>query len=159
MYYLHKNLKLKPDLNDVVETYLPEECAPTSIKVGNNRNSNRTDSLSKRKRGGSDIADAIQELLENSQMSFALGRQKLRYMEKENSRLVRQHKLLEERHQQQKNKDLFEEWEKIQSNIRALRQDLRDNLIDDDETRADIEEDISGLVKRKNFLACALGLK
>ena len=60
-------------------------------------------------------------------------------MEKENGRREDEHLL-------QKHKLLFEEWEKIQSNIRTLCQDLRDGAMDE-ATRAEIEEDISGLVQ------------
>jgi hypothetical protein len=44
------------------------------------------------------------------------------------------------------------EWERMQQNLRSLRQDLKDPLLDDDE-RADIQADIQRLQKRKNNVA------
>jgi predicted nuclease with TOPRIM domain len=44
------------------------------------------------------------------------------------------------------------EWERMQQNLRSLRQDLKDPLLDDDE-RADIQADIQRLRKRKNAVA------
>ena len=64
----------------------------------------------------------------------------------------------ESEEQRQKHKSSFEEWEKIVSHIRSLREDLRDNHLDD-ATKAELEDDINGLVQRKNKLASELGLK
>jgi lysyl-tRNA synthetase class I len=44
------------------------------------------------------------------------------------------------------------EWEQMQQNLRSLRQDLKDPLLDDDE-RANIQADIQRLQKRKNDIA------
>ena len=55
-------------------------------------------------------------------------------------------------------KMLFEEWEKVQSNIRLLRKDMRDMFIDE-ATRKELQEDVDGLVKRKNDLASKLGIR
>ena len=53
---------------------------------------------------------------------------------------------------------LFEEWEKVQSKIRLLRKDMRDMFLDE-ATRKELQEDVDGLVKRKNDLASKLGIK
>jgi hypothetical protein len=65
-------------------------------------------------------------------MGAEVTQQKLQFMQKEDAR--------------QEHKSLFEEWKKVQLNIRLLRQDIRETSID-------------GLVKRKNKLAFELGLK
>jgi predicted nuclease with TOPRIM domain len=44
------------------------------------------------------------------------------------------------------------EWEQIQENLRALRQDLKDPLLNDEE-KDDIKADIQRLKKRKNIVA------
>ncbi len=46
----------------------------------------------------------------------------------------------------------------MHSNIRVLRQDLRDDTLDD-ESKREIEEDIAALLRRKNQIATELGLK
>ena len=79
-------------------------------------------------------------------------------MEKEDMRKQEEHKMKEDDHKQRKRNNQFEEWEKLQSNIRLLRKDLKENA-DDDDIKAEIQEDITGLVKRKNQLAETLGLK
>jgi hypothetical protein len=159
VYYLRKHLQQRPNLNGTVEADLPEECAVSSEKAFSERKTASTTTTSetekkssekKRKRGESDIALAIRDF-SNSHMRVELAKQKLQFMQKED---VRQ----EAEHQRQKQKSLFEEWEKVQLNIRLLRQDIRDTSIDAT-TRAELQEDIDGLVKRKNKLASELGLK
>ena len=86
-------------------------------------------------------------------LSFAkeLAKHKLQIVQKEDGRQ-------ESRHRQQEHKMLFEEWEKIQINIRLLRQDIRDMNVDETIKTA-MQQDIDGLVQRKNHLASKLGLK
>ena len=76
---------------------------------------------------------------------------KLRYLEKEDTRR-------EEEHEQQSSKLDFDQWQQIQSNIRMLRQDLLDDTIDDS-TKADLEVDIAGLLRKKNALSIKLGIR
>jgi hypothetical protein len=51
----------------------------------------------------------------------------------------------------------FEEWERIQANIRLLRHDLLDNTLEE-ASRVDLNNDIEVLVQRKNELSSELGL-
>jgi hypothetical protein len=157
VYYLRKNLEARPQLNDTVEADLPEACALTSDTVGSevagdirssNVSSNVSVSASKRKRGGSDVADAIREF-GSSSMRSELATQKLRYMEKEDSRREKELSLRE-------HKSMFDEWERIQVNLRSLREDMRNPSIDED-TKSDMRDDVAGLAKRKNELAIKLG--
>ena len=108
----------------------PSDGTPTKKTVG-------------KKRKGNDAGDASREF-GNSQMHSDLTKQKLLYMEKEDSRQNRQ--------------ALLHEWETIQNNIRLLRQDIREEVTDSS-ARKDIEEDIKCLVKRKNRIAVELGFK
>jgi hypothetical protein len=162
VYYLRKHLELKPELCNMVEADLPEECALASdmnaediskrapdSDMSDSKQSSRS-SKRKRKQSGSDIAEAIREF-SKSQMRMEIANQKLRYLEKEDSRR-------EVEHQQATHKSQFEEWERLQQNIRMLRQDMCKEWADS-ETREELKEDIDGLVKRKNNLAMELGLK
>ena len=150
IYYLRKYLELKPGLNQTVEAGLPKECAISSDMMIDSSVSAGSTSASKRKRGGNEVAEAIREF-SNSAMRSELAKQKLFYMEQENNRR-------DGEETRQKHKVLFEEWEKIQVHLRSLRQDLLDNRLDE-ATKAELEDDINGLVQRKNKLAIELGLK
>ena len=72
-------------------------------------------------------------------------------MEKEDQRQ-------EKEDQRKEHRTLFDEWERLQSRLRTMRQDARDETLDKT-TRQELEEDINGLVKRKNELATKLNLK
>jgi hypothetical protein len=114
-------------------------------------------SSKKRKRGESDIALAIRDF-SNSKMSAEPAKQKLQFMQKEDARPEQKSLFMQKEDVRQEHKSLFEEWEKVQLNIRLLRQDIRDTSIDAT-ARAELQEDIDFLVKRKNKLAFELGLK
>ena len=81
-YYLRKYLDMRPHVNATVEALLPEECALSSdgtVSVLTNS------SGKKAKRGNNDIAEAIREYNKDSS-SAEVARQKLVYMEKEDTR-------------------------------------------------------------------------
>ncbi len=65
---------------------------------------------------------------------------------------------LEADHLHKKHKNLLEEWETMQSNLRLLHQELCYDVLDD-AARLEIEGNVAALVKNKNQLAMALGLK
>jgi hypothetical protein len=163
IYYLRKHLELRPELNSMVEGNLPSECALNSDMTGqeiyftapqsdmsDSKQSSSTKGKKKRKHGESEIALAIKEF-GKSQARLDRANQKLRYMEKEDLRR-------EDEHRQQTHKLLFEEWERIQTNIRLLRKDIHEDWMDDD-TKTELQDDIDALAKRKNELAVELGLK
>ncbi len=79
-----------------------------------------------------------------------MGKQELRWQQQE----IR----LESEHRNKKQRNLLEEWEKMHANIRVLRQDHRDDTLDD-ESKREIEEDIAALLRRKNQIATVLGLQ
>jgi hypothetical protein len=159
VYYLRKHLEQRPNLNGTVEADLPEECALSSdklfspTKTSTTEGSNKGDSNEKKKRKSADNADIASAIRDfgNSKMRAELAMHKIDYMQKEDARQ-------QTTHQQQQHNMLFDEWEKVQSNIRLLRKDLQEANIDST-TSADLEEDINGLIKRKNELASLLGLK
>ena len=124
VYYLRKHLEFRPNLNGFVKADLLEECAlssdkmcPLTVRTTQSPSNTSGTSPKKRKRGESEIALAIRKF-GNTQMCAELTKQKLRFMQKEDSRR-------EAEHQQQKRKSILEEWEKVQSNIRFLRNNIR----------------------------------
>lgn len=64
----------------------------------------------------------------------------------------------EKEESRQERKTTFEEWEKIQANIRMFQKDLSNPALDE-EMKEELKEDIAGMKKRKNDLAQLLGLK
>jgi len=170
VYYLRLHLQQKPELNGMVEADLPNGCFLSSEKVSDNKressdsnktsgssSNNKKDECSHRKKrvkkeptvsddcddDDSQVASAIRDLA-HSQMRAEVAKQKILYMEYENSL-------------RQKNA-LIIEWEKLQANIRLLRQDLLlDKSVLDTDSREDIKQDIAGLTKRKTELAKELG--
>jgi hypothetical protein len=144
----------------MVEADLPTGCFLSSEKVSDNKressdsnktsgssSNNKKDECSHRKKrvkkeqtvsddcddDDSQVASAIRDLA-HSQMRAEVAKQKILYMEYENSL-------------RQKNA-LIIEWEKVQANIRLLRQDLLlDEGVLDTDSREDIKQDIAGLTK------------
>ena len=54
---------------------------------------------------------------------------------------------------------MFDEWERVQENIRKLRQDLKSSSNEEGElTKQDIKDDISRLMRKKKELADLLEL-
>jgi hypothetical protein len=178
-------LEIRPEVNGMVEADLPQQCAlssdmsglellrvlgsvPTEVE-GQRRASPSTDestsknsSGQKRKHGNSDILMAIKDM-GASQMKADLAQEKIRFIEMENTRRQNEEARRQseenrrtEEHRQNQQKTLLEEWEKIQSNIRIIRQELRGDTIDETE-KADLLDDLSGLVSRKKELGFALG--
>ncbi len=78
-------------------------------------------------------------------------------MEKQELRRQQQEIWLQSEHRNKKKHNRLEEWEKMHANICVLRQDLRDDTLDDEDKR-EIKEDIAVLVRSKNQLATELGL-
>jgi hypothetical protein len=149
VYYLRKWLQAKPHLNDMVEADLPEEVSISSDMISLTSESQK--SASKRRRGGgtNEIAAAIRAV-GDAKMRTEVAKQKIAVMTEENNRR-------KEEHQDSKRQRLFEEWEKIQTNLRTIRDDLRNNDLDDDE-RDDLKADATSLRKRKNLVANESGL-
>lgn len=146
VYYLRKHLAIRPNLVGFVEATLPEEVQLSTdnpTNAASDRASDKSRSNEKRKRGRDEVADAIREF-GNSTMRMELANKKLHYMEKDDARRER--------------KDGFDTWERLQNNIRQLRADLRDPDLDD-ATREDINDDLKGVMKKKEELARELGLK
>ena len=159
VYYLRKQLELRPNLNDMVIADLPQEVALSSDDIMDERNTATTETdtdqlekgkKGKRKRNENEIATAIRDF-SHANMRSELAKQKLRFMEKEDQRQ-------EKEDQRKEHRTLFDEWERLQSRLRTMRQDARDETLDKT-TRQELEEDINGLVKRKNELATKLNLK
>lgn len=183
-YYLRKHLDEKPQLNDTVEADLPEETAvssDTSSTVGVSTSA----SAPKKKKSGNDVADAIREYYGDSQMRTDLTKQKISFMsneevrrqkeearrdneesrrdkvearlQKEDSRRDEEHLQRMAEHQQNSHKNMFDEWERIQKNLKAVRDDLKNPEVDDD-VKLDLRSDMAGFLKRKRTLAVALGI-
>ena len=167
-YYLRLHLERRPQLNGMVEADLPFECFMASEmstselgdRVDNHQHGtgssssdddNKTTCRSKKRKtdvavktevgGGTSesVAIAIRDY-GNSQMKAEVAKQKLLYMQYEDSR--------------RRDKVLLDTWEKLSHNIRLLRNDLQqpDDVLDS-ASRAEIKDDIEGLVARKKELA------
>ena len=167
VYYLYKHLQQRPSLNDMVAADLPKECSlsstmarediqkrlfenisPTSLTTFSSNDKSPDTVSSKRKKtkngpGAADVAEAIREF-SNSQMRSELASKRLHYMAREDAR--------------SQHKTQFQEWERLVSNIRTLRQELRDQSLTT-EDREEIEDDIKGLKRRKAELSVELGFK
>jgi hypothetical protein len=166
-YYLRLHLQQRPELNGMVEADLPGDCFVASEKVndregsdtttknrssssgdGNNEIDGRSKKRIKKETNGSDdddyqVATAIRDYAE-AQMHAEVAKNKLRYMEAKDSR-----------HQK---KVLVHEWERLQANIRLLRQDLLlDKSILDSASREGIKRDIANLTRRKVEIDKELG--
>lgn len=139
-------------VNDLLDA--EEEDAISSDGTSNHSS---TGSIPTKKRGRTDLMDAIREYT-NDFTSSEVAKQLLCYMEKEEVRRQQEDNRLEVEHRQKMRQYLLDFWEKMHANIRALRRDLRDEWLDN-ESKREIEEDIAALVKRKNELATELGLK
>ncbi len=101
--------------------------------------------------------EAIRQYSDNT-VGSAVAEQKLFYMEKQELRRQQQEIRLEFEHRNKKQRNLLEEWEKMSANLCVLRQDPRDDTLDD-ESKREIKEDIAALLRRKNQIATELGLK
>ena len=144
-----------------MEANLPEECA---IASDDTLSFLTTGSAKKKKRVNNELMEALRDY-NTASMGSEVAKQKLVYMEKEDARreveetrLEEEHIQKKEEHIQKKHRSMLDEWERMQANIRSLRVDLRDELLDS-ESKREIQEDIAALVKRKNELAIELGFK
>lgn len=166
-YYLRKYLDLRPNTNATVEADLPDDCAVSSDHGTLTRSS--VASSRKKRPVNDEIVDAIREL-HTGNMTAAVAQKKLVYMEseetrrqqeqtwreKEESRREKEEVRLQDEHIQKKQRNLFEEWQKIQSNLKDLRHDIIHGSLDD-VTKKEFEGDVEALVKRKKQLALELG--
>lgn len=149
VYYLRKHLEMRPELNDTIEADLPEECRLSSMDGDDDTSSYVTSSEKsqqpkrKRDRYQGELVEVIRDLTTSNENAEMMEK-KLAYMEKEDVR--------------RENSHLFNEWEKIQSNICTLQKDLIAQETTD-EIRVDIQRDISYLCQRKDLLATKLGFK
>ena len=82
-------------------------------------------------------------------MRSELAKQKLAFLASEESRR-------QEEHQQNTHKNMFDEWQLILTNLREIRADLLNPLLDE-ESKSDLRLDLSNIRKRKITLAIALG--
>lgn len=183
-YYLRKYLDLRPETTGTVEADLPEETAMSSDGSLTTL-SKSTDGKNKQiKKKGNDMMEALrvyQECLNNSEFtqqrlsSLRLeetrrNKEEIRKEEEDNRRKNDEIRKQEEAtrrnneeirkqddHKVKKQKSSFDEWEKIQENLRSLRNDLISVV--DDELREEINDDIKALKTRKNTLAIELGYK
>ncbi len=137
-YGLHKNLVLMPGLNDMAEADLPQQCSLSSDVLG----AIKCPPESKRKWGGDDIADAIKDF-SNSTRQAELAKEKISFMEKEDKRCEQN--------------TLFDEWERIQVQLRSLREDLK--TCTDDDGKAVLDDDIEGLLQQKKHVVSELVFK
>ncbi len=137
VYYLKLHLQQRPELNGMVEADLPPGCFLSSEQVSDrgggfdsnknptslsgSSNNDKKDCSHRKKRvkkesvcddyyDDSQIAGAIRDLA-HSQMLAEVTKQRIRYMESEDSLRSKKNALLNE-------------WEKVHANIRLLRQDL-----------------------------------
>lgn len=163
VYYLRKHLELKPELTGTVEADLPEEAFAESSSEYKQPASS-TNSSTKRKRAGvgGEIADALREI-NNSKMQLELAKRKLDLMEnaekrfaKEEERKDKEEKRRESEEERRCRKELFDEWERIQSNIRLIRYDIKQET--SEEVKCEMETDINALVKKKKEISDKLGL-
>ena len=64
----------------------------------------------------------------------------------------------EKEYQERSRTTKFDEWERIQANIRTLREDLRDRPLMEPEERMELKADLESLKRRKLEVAVELGL-
>ena len=135
----------------MVEADLPTECALSSdMALSDLEVKSNNDGSTKRKCSPNhEVAKAICDLA-NSCMGSELAKQHLLYMEREDTQR-------QEERKEQSHKNRFEEWKKIQPNIRTVQHDLMNSSLDDN-MQALIEKDMAGLIKQKNLLTEKLGL-
>ena len=177
-YYLRLNLDRRPELNGMVEAELPFACFLASemstsdvgerVLIGNDwnqstssgndqdiveddciENGNKRQKVKhERGRKGDVSSDRIAVAIRdygNSQMKAEVAKQRLLFMQEEGAR--------------RRGKTLLQTWEMVCSNIRLLRNDLRNLDETEVSARAEIMEDIEGLNERKNELARELGIR
>ena len=75
--------------------------------------------------------------------------------EKEEARLQKEEFRKEKEEATKESQHFLEQWNQIQSSIRVLRSELRQET--DKDTRAELKHDIEGMIKRKNEVARHLG--
>jgi hypothetical protein len=173
VYYLRKKLDQRPQLHETVNADLPEECAVSSdMKIQESSASSKRGggggaAKNTMVRGSSDGAGAVASAIRDfaaSKMQSELAKHKVTFMVEEATRRRNEEgrRQNEEVRRQQEyewtnRKVKFEEWEKIQENLRNLRSELRRPDLDEDERR-DLKVDCNRLKKMKNELALKMGL-
>jgi transposase len=146
-YYLRKYLEIRPNTTAMVIADLPEEIAMSTD--GTTTTLSSASKSNKKKARSNEFMDAVREYQEGINNSD-YNQQRLVSLRKDDTRK-------DEERKEKKHKSLFDEWEKLTSNIRSLREDL--SKVVDNEMRQEIEDDIKVLRARKNELSIALGYK
>ena len=96
------------------------------------------------------------DLLESAEMWYIKEEEQ---KEKEEGRKEKEEERKEKEEERKERKQLFDEWERVQENIRKLRKDLKGLSNEEDElTKQDIKDDISRLMRKKKELADLLEL-
>ena len=152
--------KLKPNLFGFVEADLPEDTFVESNDKVQKKTSPSSSSSKRKRENGVELAEALREM-NNSKMQTELAKKKLDILERKEKRKEQEEKQKEKEEEQKEREEerkersqLFEEWERIQANIRQLRKDLHDES--DENMKADIKSDIEGLLKRKKEISIKL---
>ena len=139
VYYLRKYLDLRPNITATVEADLPDECALSTEGENSGRRSVTSSASKKRK---NDIADALSDY-------------QTEYM---NSELMQKRiHILEEDHQEQKERNKMKDWAELNSLIRGHYLDLENAAFSADYKNR-IKKEIEALEKRMNTISAQLGL-
>ena len=163
-YYLWRHLDAKPDLTGTVVADLPEE---VFMESSSRPSSTISSSTKQKKDRDSDIADAIRDL-KTSWKDPELSKKKMAILQKQEElwdaeQFFRQQdyvlKQQEEARKQleeacKAREHIFNEWERLQHNIRELVQALE--TVNNPLLKCDMESDLVVLFNKKNQLASML---
>ena len=158
-YYLRRHLEARPDLTGTVVADLPEEVFMESTS----RPSSTISSSTKRKKDkDSEIADAIRDL-KSCWKDPELNKKKMATLQKQEERweaeqLFRQqdYALKQQEEARKTREHIFNEWEKLQRNVREL--GLALETVSNPLLKRDMESDLVIMINKKNQLASMLNL-
>ena len=150
IYYLRKHLELKPNLTGTIGADLPEDTFIESNESSKKASLTYSYSSKRKRDSGIEIAEALREM-NNSKMQAEIAKKKLEILVKQDARKEKEEERKEKEEARKERQQYFEEWEKIQINLRQLRKDMHDEP--DKEMKADIKFDIEALMKRKKELS------
>ena len=158
-YYLRRHLEARPDLTGTVVADLPEEVFMESTS----RPSSTISSSTKRKKDkDSEIADAIRDL-KSCWKDPELNKKKMATLQKQEERweaeqLFRQqdYALKQQEEARKTREHIFNEWEKLQRNVREL--GLALETVSNPLLKRDMESDLVVMINTKNQLASMLNL-
>jgi hypothetical protein len=162
-YYLRKHLELRPDLTGAVEADLPEETFLSSSMSGDevmakcSSDSSTATNQRKRERDTASLSEVVKAMSDSTRLQTEQAQVKMHYLQREDTRRESEEQRRVGEALELARKYRFEEWERIQANIRLLRHDLLDNTLEE-ASRVDLNNDIEVLVQRKNELSSELGL-